>query len=241
MQTYVSRELTHFVGRGQEPDDQYLLLVKILRGGCLTHPPHRPGRTGGTLRVSPGRQISGGQLYRTEVVCFCDIPLPLRRIHMNKYSQFGISFRKQFLVTKGACPVWYVAGTSMVRDDRGRETSRAQYFDEKVATYQRLVGEFEKALLSQGGSIGSLFSKWLHVQHLLDFHLLSFIKFFDPAREDRDVDNFYMEREWRVYGNVDFQLSDISTITIPGSYVERLKADVPDYRGRVARSEDTEG
>jgi hypothetical protein len=66
---------------------------------------------------------------------------------------------------------------------------------------------------------------------------LSFIKFFDPAREEDDLENFYMEREWRVNGNVDFHLSDISRITLPGSYPDRLKADVPGYQRRVTRSE----
>lgn len=237
MNTYVSCELTHFVGRGYEPEDQYRLLVKILCSGWLTHPPHRQGRTGGNLRVSPSRRISDGQLYQTEVVCFCDIPVPLRRIHMNKYSEFGISFSKPFLVSKGASPVFYVASTSMVSDVTGSKVARAEYFDEKVAVYQRLVGQFGQALLSQDDQLRSLANKLLHVQHLLDFHVLSFIKFFDPAREEDDLENFYMEREWRVYGNVDFHLSDISRITLPGSYADRLKADVPGYQGRVTRSE----
>ena len=80
--------------------------------------------------------------------------------------------------------------------------------------------------------------KCLQVQHLLDFHVLSFIKFFDPAMPEDDPENFYMEREWRVYGNVDFDLSDISRITLPGTYVDRLAAAIPGYQGSVARAED---
>ncbi len=236
--TYVSRELTHFVGRGREPRDQYRLLVEILHCGWLTHPPHDPGRTGGGLRVSPRRRISDGQLYQTEVVCFCDIPVPLRRIHMNKYSEFGISFPKQFLVSRGASPVFYIARTSMVNDLSGSSIARSRYFDEKVAIYEQLVGEFQQAIVSQDRRTLSIANKCLHVLHMLDFHVLSFIKFFDPAKEDDDPENLYMEREWRVYGNVEFDLSDICRITLPSSYVDRLRTEVPRYQGLVTKSED---
>jgi hypothetical protein len=39
-QRYVSRELTHFVGRGRPEEDQYQLLLTVLRDGWLTAPPH---------------------------------------------------------------------------------------------------------------------------------------------------------------------------------------------------------
>src|SRR5260221_7271955 len=67
---------------------------------------------------------------------------------------------------------------------------------------------------------------------------LAFIKFFDPAREQADLQNFYMEREWRVYGNVDFHMSNVSRVTLPGEYVGRFEADFPAYEGHVAKSED---
>ena len=37
MQRYVSKELSHFAGRGKAEDEQYDVLVSILRGGVLRH------------------------------------------------------------------------------------------------------------------------------------------------------------------------------------------------------------
>jgi hypothetical protein len=49
-----------------------------------------------------------------QVVCFCDIPLPDLPLHMTKYSRFGIAFRREFLISFGANPVFYVANNATV-------------------------------------------------------------------------------------------------------------------------------
>lgn len=238
MDAYVSGELTHFVGRGLERSQQYCLMLRILRGGWLTHPPHRQTRTGGGLRVSRSRQISDGRLYMTEVICFCDIPVPLRRVHMSKYSEFGISFTKEYLVRRGASPVFYIASSSMVEDIAGGPKPRASYFNEKVSAYQELIEELDRALLSQNLEVSRIANKCLSVQHMLDFHVFSMMKFFDPALGNIHENNYYMEREWRLYGNLNFQVVDVVRITLPRDYAQRLSADLPDYEGVVTRSED---
>ena len=55
--TYVSDELTHFVGRGREPAGQYRLLVHILSNGWLTHPPHLQAESGRNLQLAPGDPV----------------------------------------------------------------------------------------------------------------------------------------------------------------------------------------
>jgi hypothetical protein len=242
MNAYVSGELTHFVGRGTtRGSEQYDLMLRILRGGWLTHPPHPPhpqASTGGDLRVSPSRQISDGRLYITQVICFCDIPVPLRRIHMNKYSEFGISFGKDYLVKQGASPVFYIASSSTVRDMSGGRTSRANYFDQHGSAYQKLTEELDRSLRSQNPEVLRIANQWLSLQHMLDFHVFSMMKFFDPALDNTDENNFYMEREWRLYGNLNFKLADVVSITLPDDYKQRLSADLPDYQGTVTISED---
>lgn len=237
MNAYVSRELTHFVGRGLPPDKQYNLLVKILRNGWLTHPPHKNGPSGGNLSISRNGRICSGQLYRTEAVCFCDIPEPLRRIHMNKYSEFGISFLKRFLVLKGASPVFYVAGTSLIKDG-GDKVTREKYFNDRVASLQALSGAFDQAFINADSLARSLANQFYGVQQLLDFHVLGFVKCFDPGRDEDHDENYYMEREWRVLGNVDFELSDVSRVTLPSSYGTRFRADFPAYTGDLTFAED---
>ena len=48
------------------------------------------------------------------MVCFCDIPSSDLAIHVHKYSKFGLAFKKEFSIDKGACPVFYVANESPV-------------------------------------------------------------------------------------------------------------------------------
>jgi hypothetical protein len=108
-QRYVSSELSHFVGRGKAEEDQYKLLIDILRRGLLMHKPfgHPQERV---LRLDfsqPGE-------IEDDVVCFCDIPTPDLAIHVGKYSKFGLAFKKEFLIEQGACPVFYVANEGPV-------------------------------------------------------------------------------------------------------------------------------
>lgn len=117
-QRYVSKELTHFVGRGKTQDEQYDLLVnKILKPGWLTYPPHDPSRPR-SLSADLSQPISEDKALKYEVICFCDIPDTDLAIHMGKYSQFGLAFEKKFLIAKGACPVFYVANESPTNAQR---------------------------------------------------------------------------------------------------------------------------
>jgi Putative abortive phage resistance protein AbiGi, antitoxin len=115
-QRYVSNELTHFVGRGLPENAQYETLVnKILKPGWLTYPPHDV-TIGRTLGVDFSKPISADKALKYQVVCFCDIPEPDLAIHVNKYSKFGLAFKKDFLVDQGASPVFYVANESPVSE-----------------------------------------------------------------------------------------------------------------------------
>jgi hypothetical protein len=109
---YVSKELTHFVGKGKTEAEQYDILAnKILKTGWLTYPPHNPARPR-QLSADFSQPISEDKALKYEVVCFCDIPESELAIHVSKYSKFGLAFTKRFLTGKGACPVFYVANES---------------------------------------------------------------------------------------------------------------------------------
>lgn len=69
--------------------------------------------------------------------------------------------------------------------------------------------------------------------HFFEFRLFSYIKFFDESLKDDDPGNFYMEREWRVVGNVQFDLSEVRLVIIPSSYAVRFHAEVPDFHGQI--------
>jgi hypothetical protein len=114
-QRYVSNELCHFVGKGKTPDQQYDLLAnKILKPGALTHGPNHDLAAARTLGLNLSKPISTDEMLQYQVVCFCDIPVDDLLLHVSKYSRFGVSFRKEFLIDRGACPVFYVANESPV-------------------------------------------------------------------------------------------------------------------------------
>src|ERR1700722_13654645 len=108
MQGYVSKELSHFVGKDLGEEDQYALLVKILKSGWLTHAPH-DHTLARTVSLDLSKPMSTDEAVKYQVVCFCDIPVANLSLHMRKYSTFGLAFTKQFVIGRGAWPVHYIA------------------------------------------------------------------------------------------------------------------------------------
>ena len=71
-QRYVSKELTHFAGRGLSTEEKYQLLVKILNTGKLI--PRWPDEEKPELDVRPSAQ-DFRENFVAYAVCFCDIEL----------------------------------------------------------------------------------------------------------------------------------------------------------------------
>jgi hypothetical protein len=237
-QRYISKELTHFIGRGLSEKEQYELLVRIITTGKLLHPPFSTAESG-NLTVNPNESISENRMYNPQVVCFCDIPLDDLQLHMSKYSSFGLSFLKQYLVKKGANPVFYVANDSVVWDQSESHNPRGKYYDEMIKMYGNLFKSIRKQYseeLHVSGNISEFSRKFDQLRDLrffLDFEIFSFLKCFDSSKSDEDTDNYYMEREWRVLGHVFFNLEDVQRVILPRAYVARFRQDVPLYAGQV--------
>ncbi len=264
LQRYVSKELTHFVGRGRDPAEQYHLLVEILRSGKLM--PKLPfdadqlGTRG--LYVRRGDQPFQ-DVYTAYAVCFCDIPLADLGLHMEKYSQFGLSFLKSFLVKCGANPVFYIAENSIV-DDYGTTSTRLQLFENMIKSYAKaelfLVAllpyyelfesetltsnklpkssELRKRLMDLADRLPSddIQQEIAMLPWNLAKWVFCFLKFFDAGKSDTHPDNYYMEREWRIIGELDFELSSVYRIILPKLYAERFRKDLPQYYGQITFS-----
>jgi hypothetical protein len=250
-QGYVSRKLTHFVGSAKSSDEEcYSVLVKILTEGWLTHPPHRlvrdnsgrsiPAQTGG-LKIDLSGSLVKGTMYSHQVVCFCDIPVRNLPLHMKKYGSFGLAFSKSFLVQRGASPVFYVAVDSNVRskkvptrqEDLYEYLTSSKYCSPRAEVLDELIRDLNRMLLSMAAPDSPESTEGRRLFGLLGHQVLSFIRGFDSRLSADDSKNYYMEREWRVVGNVNFNLDDVSRIIIPKSYAERLRQDIPGYRGEL--------
>lgn len=228
-QRYVSNELTHFVGRGLKTDEErYFLLVKILKSGWLTPGPVQdPQERHRTLITTPGAKFSAEEMFNPHVVCFCDIPVGDLSIHMEKYKHFGLAFTKGFLIKKEARPVFYM--TQVV----------AKEFDALSDRYGRLFSSANLGRLIRERKLTTEeYGLFEQLRVYLDFNVLSLCKPFDERRtSDVDPQNFYMEREWRVFGNVHFDVTDVYRIIIPQEYSAQFRQDMVEYCGQLTYSD----
>lgn len=284
VQRYVSRELSHFVGRGKAEPEQYDMLVnRILKSGWLTHFPHDLGMPR-QVSLDLSKPISTDEAIKYQVVCFCDIPEPDLSIHVGKYSKFGLAFTKEFLIDRGACPVFYVANESpvpatevfapddlldRVKSARAKGVvDRALYFDTSVRVCFDLLAaiealccedneryfkgfpaaEFKKRLCqllnlsdaqiaSAEASLKGNNQATKSVRMCADFlmnYVFTYIKCFNSKLKMEDDANYYMEREWRVAGNIQFSLDDVHRVFLPSTYAKKFRADLPSYVGQLS-------
>ena len=236
-QRYVSPELTHFVGKGLSEDQQYSLLVNdILKAGWLMHPPIDDRQPNEVLRGSPlvggthTPDVDDTEAVYWQSICFCDIPVTDLEIHMNKYSRFGLSFLKRFLIGKGANPVMYVAENSQALAFRLPGTTRDEPWPRR-RVFESNIKLLEKYRREYRGKIP------MHLEYFQDILVFPFIKYFDASAPDEAEANVYMEREWRVIGDVKFTLSDVHRVFMPEHYAERFRKDLPNYTGQLTFSD----
>jgi len=265
-QQYVSKELSHFVGRAHPEQTQYQLLLRILRSGWLTYSSDNPNESLGEILIHPDAKISKNELYNPGMVCFCDIPVQDLTIHTRKYSCFGLAFSKEFLIKKGGTPVYYLPRKARVRTPKrlspermsqlaeknlslGRAsieleeedwevTTKAEYFDKMLQTYQRMMSLLSE-LISRTSSGPDPQESVTHYYDLtdlrlfLDFHVFSYLKFFDHDLLEDHPENYYFEREWRIVGSLRFNIDDIIRVFIPKAYAKQFREGYPDYFGQI--------
>lgn len=228
-QRYISNELTHLVGRELESyEEQYTILIKILKEGYITYPPHeKKDRNARELITQCKVDFTKNKMYVLSMVCFCDIPVCDLGIHMNKYSPFGLSFDKEFIALKGGGPVYYVPKTAAPAwpVGQGSGVDRGDVFNRKIKECYHLLNDLsaENEWSDRAGS----------VQSFLDSSIFAYTKCFDHTLMDRHNDNYYFEREWRVIGNLKFNIRDVRRIIIPENYAVRFRKDFPDYCGQL--------
>jgi hypothetical protein len=149
---------------------------------------------------------------------------------MNKYGRFGPSFLKRFLIGKGANPVMYVAESSQALSFRLPESTRDEPWPRR-RVFERNYELLEECRRENSDTFP------MNLEYFLDILVLPFIKHFDDSASDEHKANVYMEREWRVIGDVKFGLADVHRVFMPERYAERFRADLPDYKGQSTLSD----
>lgn len=233
MQRYVSRDLSHFVGRDQ-PDDEsrFRLLVEVVRSGVLSPDGKDPERTG-EVRLRLDRPLSSNAAYDGDFVCFADIPVEDLPLHAAKFGRFGLALAKTFLVEQGANPLYYVARQSLI-DGVPRATAfddMGVLLDEVQSGFRELQdSDLPEKAQRRVAELAERFERFTEAQTR---KVLTLVKFFDASLGDDDDENFYMEREWRVIGAVRFTIGDVRRIIIPEEYAAPLREELPGYAGQL--------
>lgn len=248
-QRYISKELTHIIGRelNNDKEKQYGLLNKILNEEWLKHFPYDLSKFG-NLEINSKVKMSENGMYTPDVICFCDIPIQDLSIHINKFkSSFGLSFNKSFIVENGGCPVFYIPKQSKVRSrlkegfpnkdmlsiiEKDGYSAIHDHIHKGICFDQAML-KYKELFFSNNPKEADNWQLMNEIFNFLNFHIFSLIKFYDSSLPDNDDVNYYFEREWRVIGHLKFKIKDIKTIFIPKEYAERFRKDFPDYLGQL--------
>lgn len=197
-----------------------------------------------------GKPLSSNQKYCTSIVCFADIPVEDLPFHSRKYGPFGLAFSKSFLVSRGASPVFYVAEqfSTNWRNPLANDPKNVEKLQELVKKC-RNGGHWENFTRAElydaadqtlGVPIarGSAYSPHagpdvVTIRTFLIRELFPFLKFFNPDLAEDDERNYYMEREWRVIGPMNFAVENVERILLPRVFASKLRADFPDFHGQI--------
>jgi Putative abortive phage resistance protein AbiGi, antitoxin len=238
MHRYTSDELVHFVGRSAVSDDAaFDRLITIINDGWLLSQNARlrddRDEDATSFELHPGEPLSGNDRYIPEMICFADIPEEALQIHTGKYKRFGLAFRKEFLIPKGARPVYYIPRTAKTQP-LAKYDDIAEDWDDLADVFAKEVDPlFGGRTLSEHGSreVGEAPAR--RIADWVTDDILAFMKFFDPTLPDDDPDNYYMEREWRCVRSISFDMSDIAHVYVADGYRERLTHALPALAQRV--------
>jgi hypothetical protein len=209
-----------------------------------------------SVRHDVSSKLSDNSLLQFELVCFCDIPLSDISAHCRKYSHFGLAFKKLFLIAQGAAPVMYVpqpgsfamtlrehhSPTGRLHYEESKKGSKSDLYDDLFKMHNQLSAIRHVALQEKYTNAASLqevdktvkqLRTMLFYQTAVEAFLFGHLKFFDPFLASDDDANYYMEREWRVAGPVNFDLGDVSRVFVESGYESRFKSEFPDFTGTI--------
>jgi hypothetical protein len=236
-QRYISKYLTHFIGRSiSDEDDQFELFIKIIKRGWLlaknfikTKDEELEQRIRQVGITFPMKILNKdlNDVFIADVVCFADIPVSELFIHSKKYSRFAISFYKDFLVRKGANPVFYISSKTFPWGEGKKNLE--EVFKEMM---QIFINKENKCFVKNNIITGTDLESFKLNQYLLKY-IFTHLKFWDYSLDDFDDSNYYFEREWRLFGGFQFSIDDINRVIFPKKYSMKFKKKIIDYNNEI--------
>lgn len=240
-QGYISNELTHFVGKNLKNDEErFQLLIDIVSSGLLLTSEEVSNKENikkgfkhhRSITIPKGFKFSDNSYIIPQMVCFCDIPINEFGIHMQKYSRFGLAFSKYFLVKEGANPVSYYVKT--IVDDYNFDGC-FQHYEKLLGIIKKYSSEISKMAGYENDEIKKISES---ISRVFDYHIFSYSKVFKHNKDEDDLDNYYMEREWRIVGSLEFEINNVKRIILPVGYAQKFYEKFPGYEGHMSTVEE---
>jgi len=211
LQRFSSEILWHFPGRGKKDEETFEILFSILKEGLQI------GNKNEKVIVTDPSIKAQKTFYGYPVCCLADIPLKDLHLHAWRYGNYAIGFHKESASKKGFNPVLYLNQSSIL--------------------FFRLLNAIEKIQnsLEEGSSLSKDFEEisyifWSHVKSGILWGNLEKNDIFD----ERQLNNFYYEREWRSTFNWEFTHQDVAIIIVPNTKlsqtVERIRENKENLR-----------
>jgi len=235
---YTSDELFHFCGQKNPLSDEenFSTLIKILSLKCISHPPHRVGWGEVTITTDYTGSVLTENLVMPNMTCYADIPFKGLSWHTKKYGKFGLSLPKKLLAERHARPVTYIpyfdgdwtsnAGRVLIQDIENTYKGIYEHFIKKDASYRLSERYMPAAPKNRAEAIYNL-------DVVFNMHILAFIKPFNLSLPVGHVDSYYMEREWRKFGNMMFKNEELKTVVLASGYKRRFIEKFPEFSDRI--------
>ena len=224
MQRYVGQRLYHLVGSRQPDADEanFETLCAILRSMEL-RTCEVAGQRGGIRTVrDPSHPITNGEPIQQSVVCLCDIPREDLPFHARRYGRFGLGVCRSVVAQWGGRPVIYIPFSRKSYGTWGARFPALinsvlegldRFFPDSLDTRSKLEGAPAKDAQEAADEASSLITR----------DVQAFLKFWDVDLPEDHPENFYIEREWRKFGNLGLA-SCLQEIIAPPQYHDALRS-----------------
>lgn len=224
--SYTSEILYHLVGRRDPLDDDANLATLRAILTSMEIRTNKIGKYSGgkTLCIDPKRGCVDGEPIAQTVTCFCDIPFESLKLHKSKYGRFGVGLDRSIVAEWSGRPVIYIPKVSR------NFTAINNTFCERVMTvWDGLRDFFPDMPMSSTRTAGANPTSQIEAVDMAKSELaqmLAFIKTFDVDLPIDHPQNYYMEREWRKFGNLPLDMS-LREIIAPPDCVGALRDEFP--------------
>lgn len=237
---YTTDVLAHFVGRASPKDhsENFRKLALVLESGQVSYAPHTKEADKVSHVIDPSKRLDTEELIVPTVTCFADIPDSSLGVHVSKYGRFGVGFRRDFVIRAGARPVTYVP---MFSDEWRYALNGRGLLQDMRAIYLGFRNHYEARIPPGGKPVARTLGRQpssedealFAVRSLLEKDFLAFVKPFNSELATSDPDNFYMEREWRKYAYLHFELADVARVWVAPGYGQLITSRFPELADRV--------